>query len=97
MSPTAPTIVTLNGQLIKAHRQIRELQARETELLTQIRTLCAVITELTDEDAAVDLDSSPLPISSFQDGSDGRFGIGEHASHALVRTGACWPSRSAGW
>ena len=28
MSPTAPTIVTLNDQLNKAHRRIRELQAR---------------------------------------------------------------------
>ena len=31
MSPTAPTFVTLNDQLNKAHRRIRELQARETE------------------------------------------------------------------
>lgn len=46
MSPTAPTIVTLNDQLNKAHRRIRELQARETELLNQNRTLCAVIAEL---------------------------------------------------
>ena len=66
MSPTAPTIVTLNDQLNKAHRRIRELQARETELLAQNRTLCAVITELTDEDArtAAELCSSPLPTSS---------------------------------
>jgi hypothetical protein len=50
MSPTAPTFVTLNDQLNKAHRRIRELQARETELLAQNRTLCAVINELTDDD-----------------------------------------------
>ena len=48
MSPTAPTFVTLNDLLNKAHRRIRELQARETELLAQNRTLHAVITELTD-------------------------------------------------
>ena len=36
--------VTLNDQLNKAHRRIRELQARETELLAQNRTLRAVIT-----------------------------------------------------
>ena len=66
MSPTAPTIVRLNDQLNKAHRQIRELQARETELLAQNRNLCAVITELTDEDArtAAEACSSPLPPSS---------------------------------
>ena len=36
MSPTAPTFVVLNDQLTKAHRRIRELEARETELLAQI-------------------------------------------------------------
>lgn len=79
MSPTAPTFVTLNDQLIKAHRRIRELQARETELLAQNGTLHAVITELTDEDArtAAELCSSPLPTPSS---SDVRVGIGEHAS-----------------
>jgi hypothetical protein len=46
VSPTAPTIVTLNDQLNKAHRRIRGLQARETDLLAQYRTLCTVITEL---------------------------------------------------
>ena len=90
MSPTAPTFVTLNDQLNKAHRRIRELQARETELLAQNRTLRAVITELTDEDharTAAELSSSPLPTSSPHDGSDGRFGIGdqvgEHTSQRL--------------
>lgn len=85
MSPTAPTFVTLNDRLNKAHRRIRELQARETELLAQNRTLHAVITELTDKDArtAAELCSSPLPTSSPHDGSDGRFGIGEHASQRL--------------
>ena len=66
MSPTAPTFVTLNDRLNKAHRRIRELQARETELLAQNRTLCAVITELTDEDTrtAAELCSSPLSTPS---------------------------------
>jgi hypothetical protein len=43
VSPTAPTFGTLNDQLAKAHRRIRELEARETELLAHNRTLCAVI------------------------------------------------------
>ena len=51
MSPTAPTFVTLNDLLNKAHRRIRELQAHETELLAQIGTLCAVVTELPEGDA----------------------------------------------
>ena len=83
MSPTAPTLVTLNDQLNKAHRRIRELQARETELLAQNRTLHAVITELTDDDhagTAAELCSSPLPTPSS---SDVRFGSGEHASQGL--------------
>ena len=83
MSPTAPTLVTLNDQLNKAHRRIRELQARETELLAQNRTLCAVITELTHDDhagTAAGLCSSPLPTPSS---SDVRSGIGEHASQGL--------------
>ena len=85
MSPTAPTFVTLNDRLNKAHRRIRELQARETELLAQNRTLHAVITELTDKDTrtAAELCSSPLPTSPPHDGSDVRFGIGEHASQRL--------------
>jgi hypothetical protein len=82
MSPTAPTFVTLNNQLIKAHRRIRELRARETELLAQNGTLHPVITELTDEDArtAAELCSSPLPTPSS---SDVRVGIGEQASQRL--------------
>jgi hypothetical protein len=89
VSPTAPTFVTLNGQLNKAHQRIRELQVRETELLAQNRTLGAVITELTHDDDAdrAERCPSPLPISSPRDGSDGRFGIGdhvgEHASQGL--------------
>jgi hypothetical protein len=47
MSPTAPTFVTLNDQLHRAHRRIRELEARETELFADNRTLRAAITELT--------------------------------------------------
>ena len=82
MSPTAPTFVTLNDRLNKAHRRIRALQARETELLAQNRTLHAVITALTDKDTrtAAELCSSPLPTPSS---SDVRFGIGEHASQRL--------------
>ena len=81
MSPTAPTFVALNDQLNKAHHRIRELEAREAELLAQIRILCAVITDLTHEDhprSAVELTSSPLQTSSPNDGSDGRFGIGDN-------------------
>jgi hypothetical protein len=50
--PTAPTIVALIDQLNKAHCRIRELQARETELLAQNGTLCAVITEFTHDGRA---------------------------------------------
>jgi hypothetical protein len=50
VSPTAPTFVTLNGQLTRAHRRIRELETRETELLAHNRTLRAVIEELTNKD-----------------------------------------------
>ncbi len=52
MSPAAPTFGTLNAQLNKAHHRIRELEAREAELLAQNSTLCAVITELTHDDHA---------------------------------------------
>jgi hypothetical protein len=52
VSPTAPTFVILNDELIKAHRRIRELEARATALLAQNRALCAVITELTDDNHA---------------------------------------------
>ena len=85
MSPTAPTLATLNDRLNKAHRRIRELQARETELLAQNRTLHAVITELTDKDTrtAAELCSSPLPTSPPHDGSAVRFCIGEHARQGL--------------
>ncbi len=79
MSPTAPTIATLNDQLNKAHRRIRKLQARETELLAQNRTLWAAITELTDEDprSPTELCTSPLTARSS---SDVRFGVGERMS-----------------
>ena len=52
MSPAAPTFGTLNDQLNKAHHRIRELEAREAELLAQNSALCAVITELTHDDHA---------------------------------------------
>jgi cell division protein FtsB len=45
VSPTAPTFVTLNNQLNKAHHRIRQLEARETELVAHNRTLCALIEE----------------------------------------------------
>jgi hypothetical protein len=80
VSPTAPTLVTLNDQLNKAHHRIRELEAGEAELLAQIRILCAVITELTQEvhaRSAVEVTSSPLQPSSPGDGSDDMFGIGD--------------------
>jgi hypothetical protein len=88
MSPTAPTFVTLNDRLNKAHHRIRELEARETELLAQNRALCAVITELTDEGPvriAAELCSSPLHISSPNDGGDARFGIGDRLGNDTSR------------
>jgi hypothetical protein len=45
MSPTSPTYLALYKQLGQAHRRIRELEAREAELLTQIRSLCTAATE----------------------------------------------------
>ena len=84
MSPTAPTFVTLNDQLNKAHRRIRELEARETELLAHNRALRAVITELTDEDHAR---TAAELTSSSNDVSDG-FGIGDHVGkHTSQRLG----------
>jgi len=73
VSPTAPTFVTLNDQLNKAHRRIRELEAGETELFADNRALRAAITELTDADhprTAAGL------TSSSNDASDG-LGIGD--------------------
>jgi hypothetical protein len=46
VSPTSPTFVALNLQLNKAHGRIRELEARETDLLTRNRILCAVIASI---------------------------------------------------
>jgi hypothetical protein len=43
MSPTSPTFFALNNQLNKAHHRIRELEARETEILAQVRILNAAI------------------------------------------------------
>ena len=69
MSPTAPTFVTLNDQLNKAHRRIRELEARETELFADNRTLRAAITELTDADHHVRPPVSPhrptMPVTDW--------------------------------
>jgi cell division protein FtsB len=50
VSPTAPTFVTLSAQLTKAHRRIRELEAREAELAARNKTLRAAITELAHDD-----------------------------------------------
>ena len=84
MSPTAPTFGTINDQLNKAHRRIRELEAHETELLAQNRTLSAAIPELTHDDhprTAAGL------TSSSDDDSDG-FGIGDHpGKHTSQRLG----------
>jgi hypothetical protein len=49
MSPAAPTFVILNARLIKAHHRIRELEARESELVARNRTLCAVNEQLTSQ------------------------------------------------
>lgn len=43
MSPTAPTVVTLNDQLNTAYQRIREREAREFELLAQNEALHAAI------------------------------------------------------
>ncbi len=72
MSPTAPTYATLNNQLTKAHSRIRELQARETALAADNRTLRAVLTELTHDDHPRTAELA----SWSNDRSDG-FGIGD--------------------
>jgi hypothetical protein len=78
VSPTVPTFATLNDQLNQAHRRVRELQARERELLAQNRALRAVIAAFIQEDhrcTAAEHTSSP------NDGTAGRFCI-----NADVRT-----------
>ena len=45
--PFAPDIEALRRQLDDTHDRIRELEVRETAYLDQIKTLSAVITELT--------------------------------------------------
>jgi hypothetical protein len=83
VSPTAPTFATLNDELNKAHRRIRELEARETELLAQNRTLCAVITEFIHEDYPR---TAAQLTSSSNGGSHDRFGIGDQVgSHTSPR------------
>lgn len=85
MSPTAPTFVTLNDRLNQAHRRIRELKARETELLAHNRALRAVITELTHNNPAR---TAAELTSSLNDGSDDRLGIGDQVgSHTSQRLG----------
>jgi hypothetical protein len=39
MSPTAPTLNILHRRLKKAHSKIRELEARQAELLARLETL----------------------------------------------------------
>ena len=51
MSPTAPTYLALYKQLGQAKSRIRELESRENDLLTEIRTLCAAVTERTHSSA----------------------------------------------
>jgi hypothetical protein len=84
VSPTAPTYATLNNQLTKAHSRIRELQARETALAADNRTLRAVLTELTHDDHPRTAELA----SWSNDRSDG-FGIGddpgEHTHQLLAR------------
>jgi hypothetical protein len=81
VSPTAPTFVTLNDRLTKAHRRIRELEARETELLAHNRTLRAVIEELANKD---DSRTAAELVSLANEAIDG-FGITDppdkHTSH----------------
>ena len=77
MSPTPPTFVTLNNQLNKAHRRIRELEARETELVAHNTTLCAVIEELTEEHPRTAADVTP-PSNS---GRDGWLTTSDHLRH----------------
>jgi hypothetical protein len=84
VSPTAPTFVTINNQLNKAHRRIRELEARETELVAHNRTLCALITELTPTNppgTATELDSSS------NEGSDGFAVDDQLGKHTRQRLG----------
>lgn len=69
MSPTAPTFVTLNSQLNRAHRRIRELEARETELVAHNTTLCAVIEELTEEHPRTTADVAPASNTASAGGS----------------------------
>lgn len=89
MSPTSPTFIALNDQLIKAHHRIRELEAGEAELLAQIRILCAVISELTHDvhaRSAVELTSSTVQTSSPDEGIDCSLGIGDQVgTHTTQR------------
>jgi hypothetical protein len=70
VSPTAPTFGTLNDQLTKAHRRIRELEARETELLAHNRTLRAVITEITHADHSQVPAQTPAPAGASGTGTN---------------------------
>ena len=83
MSPTAPTFATLNNQLNKAHRRIRELETRETELVAHNTTLCAVIEELTEERPRTAADVT----STSNDGGDGSLKTGDPLQRPPQRLG----------
>jgi hypothetical protein len=89
MSPTGPTFFTLNNQLTKAHRRIRDLEARETELLARNKLLCAVIDELTDDDCQ--RQAANVTASSDNCG-EGRLNIGDAIERACHRIGPTGPS-----
>ncbi|MFI9415224.1 hypothetical protein [Nocardia gamkensis] len=67
-APAAPNVVALQRQLTDARDRIRELEGRDREHLDQIKTLCAVITELTHEAKASNL----VPLSPRRVGSSQR-------------------------
>ena len=69
MSPTAPTIATLNDRLNEAHRRIRELQARDTELLARIGALGAV--EIVEKRNPPSRHPLPCPVALQRWESDG--------------------------
>ncbi|WP_051021601.1 hypothetical protein [Nocardia araoensis] len=54
-APASANAIAVQQQLADAHDRIRELEGREREHLDQIKTLCAVITELTHETRASNL------------------------------------------
>jgi hypothetical protein len=55
----SPAISALSAQLADGHERIRELEAANTALDEKIRTLCAVIAELTHETSATNVVALP--------------------------------------